>query len=162
MRERQETPMTSFNLLLVDDEKPFIETIAQRLRQMGFAVECAFSGTAALNRLELNDAVDVVVLDVNMPDLDGMETLEALKRKHPLVEVLMLTGHATIPSAIDAVTLGAFDYLTKPCDIHDLISKAKQAASRKKEREAKILSVRMKPYITERERDELISNILAT
>jgi len=125
-------------------------------------VECAFSGTAALNRLELNDAVDVVVLDVNMPDLDGMETLEALKRKHPLVEVLMLTGHATIPSAIDAVTLGAFDYLTKPCDIHDLISKAKQAASRKKEREAKILSVRMKPYITERERDELISNILAT
>ncbi len=154
--------MTPFNLLLVDDEKPFVETMAQRLRQMGFTVECAFSGTEALTRLEQDDTIDVVVLDVNMPDRDGTGTLKTLKRKHPLVEVLMLTGHATIPSAIDSLKLGAFDYLTKPCDIHALISKAKQAASRKKEREAKILSVRMKPYITEREREELISSILAS
>jgi DNA-binding NtrC family response regulator len=74
----------------------------------------------------------------------------------------MLTGHATIHSAIEALKFGAFDYLTKPCDLNDLVSKAKQAASRKKERESKILSARMKPYISERERDELISNILDT
>ena len=154
--------MTSFNFLLVDDEKPFIETIARRLRQRGFTVDCAFSGMEALNLLEKNDTIDVVVLDVKMPDLDGMKTVETLKKKHPLVEVIMLTGHATIHSAIEALKFGAFDYLTKPCDLNDLISKAKQAASRKKEREAKILNVRMKPYISKRERDKLISKILVT
>jgi DNA-binding NtrC family response regulator len=154
--------MTSFNFLLVDDEKPFIETLARRLRQRGFTVDCAFSGTEALNQLEKKDTVDVVVLDVEMPDLDGIKAVEILKKKHPLVEVVMLTGHATIHSAIEALKFGAFDYLTKPCDLNDLVSKAKQAASRKKERESKILSARMKPYISERERDELISNILDT
>ncbi len=154
--------MTSFNFLLVDDEKPFIETIARHLRQRGFTVDCAFSGMEALNRLEKNDTVDVVFLDVRMPDLDGIKTLETIKKKYPLVEVVMLTGHATINSAIEASKFGAFDYLTKPCDLNDLISKAKQAASRKKEREAKILSARTKPYISERERDELISNIVET
>ena len=152
--------MTSFNFLLVDDEKPFIETIAQRLRQRGFTVDCAFSGMEALNQLEKNDTIDVVVLDVKMPDLDGIKTVETLKIKHPLVEVVMLTGHATIHSAIEALKFGAFDYLTKPFDLNDLISTAKQAVTRKKEREAKILSARMKPYISERERDELISKIL--
>ena len=152
--------MTSFNFLLVDDERPFIKTIARRLRQRGFTVDCAFSGMEALNRLEKNDTIDVVVLDVKMPDLGGIKTVKTLKKKHPLVEVVMLTGHATIHSAIEALKFGAFDYLTKPCDLNDLISKAKQAVSRKKEREAKILSARMKPYISERERDELISKIL--
>lgn len=152
--------MTSFNLLLVDDEKPFIETFAQRLRRRGFAVDCAFSGMEALDRLEKNDTIDVVVLDVKMPDLDGMKTIQILKKKNPLVEVIILTGHATIHSAIDAMKFGAFDYLTKPCSLDDLISKAKRAVTRKKEREAKILNARMKPYISERERDELISKIL--
>ncbi|MBU1183481.1 MAG: response regulator [Pseudomonadota bacterium] len=154
--------MTSFNFLLVDDEKPFIETIAQRLRQRGFTVDCAFSGTEAINRLEKNDTIDVVVLDVKMPDLDGIKMVETLKKKHPLVEVIVLTGHASIHSAIEALKFGAFDYLTKPCDLNDLISKAKQAASRKKEREAKILDVRIKLYISERERDKLIKNIMET
>jgi len=149
-----------FNFLLVDDEKPFIETIARRLRQRGFTVECAFSGMEALKRLEKNDTIDVVVLDVKMPDLDGIKTLEIIKKKHPLVEVFMLTGHATIHSAIEALKFGAFDYLMKPYDLNDLISKAKQAVTRKKEREAKILSARMKPYISKRERDELISKIM--
>jgi DNA-binding NtrC family response regulator len=154
--------MTAFNILPVDDEKAFIETIARRLRQRGFTVDCAFSGMEALNRLEKNDTVDVVFLDVRMPDLDGIKTLEIIKKKYPLLEVVMLTGHAAIHSAIEALKFGAFDYLTKPCDLNDLISKAKQAASRKKERETKILSARMKPYISDRERDELISNILET
>ncbi len=154
--------MSSFSFLLVDDEKTFVETIARRLRQRGFTADCAFSGTEALNRLKKDDTVDVVVLDVGMPDPDGIKTVETLRKKHPLVEVIMLTGHATVHSAVEALKFGAFDYLTKPCDLNDLIYKAEQAVSRKKEREAKILDVRMKPYISERERDELISHILGS
>ena len=152
--------MTAINFLLVDDEKPFIETVARRLRQRGFTVDCVFSGVEALDRLENNDTIDVVVLDVKMPDLDGIKTLETLKKKHPLVEVLMLTGHASIHSVVESLNLGVFDYLTKPCELNDLISKATQAVDRKKEREAKILSVRMKPYISEQERNERIATIL--
>lgn len=116
----------------------------------------------AQNRLEEDDTIDVVVLDIQMPGFDGVKMVETIKKKHPLVEIIMLTGHASINSAIEALKFGAFDYLTKPCDINDLISKAKQAASRKKEREAKILSVRLRLYISARERDELISKILET
>jgi DNA-binding NtrC family response regulator len=152
--------MSALCFLFVDDEKEFVETIARRLRQRGFRVDCAFSGTEALKRLEEDDTVDVAVLDVRMPYPDGIKTVEKIKKNHPLVEVIMLTGHATIHSAVEALKLGAFDYLTKPCDLNDLICKAEQAVSRKKDREAKILDARMKPYISERERDELISRIL--
>ena len=152
--------MSSIHFLFVDDEKPFVETIAERLRQRGFTVACAFSGTEALNQLEKCLTIDVVVLDVQMPEIDGIHILEKIKTKHPLVEVIMLTGYATIASAIEALKFGAFDYLTKPCDLNTLISMAKQAVARQKERETKILNARMKPYISERERDELISDIL--
>ncbi|MBU0944094.1 MAG: response regulator [Proteobacteria bacterium] len=152
--------MSSFCFLLVDDEQEFVETVALRLRQRGFEAACAFSGTEALNWLGKNDTVDVVVLDIGMPDPDGMKVIEILKEKYPLVEVIMLTGQATIQSAIEAMKLGAFAYLMKPCKLNDLLSKAEEAAARKKEREAKILDARMKPYISKRERDELISHIL--
>lgn len=153
--------MALLNFLLVDDEKPFIEALARRLRQRGFAVDLAFSGQEALNLLENNDTIDVVVLDVKMPDLDGIQTIEKLKEKYPLIEVIMLTGHATIPSAIETVKLGAYDYLTKPCDLNALIAAAEKADERKKEREAKIFEVRTKPFITKQERDDLIACILA-
>lgn len=152
--------MSAINFLLVDDEKEYVEYMAQRLRQRGFTANCAFSGTEALNRLEKDDTVDVVILDIIMPHPGGIETVETLKKKHPLVEVIMLTGHATVHSAIEAMKFGAFDYLTKPCSLHDLIAKAEQAVSRKKKREIEILSARMKPYISKRERDELLSDIL--
>ena len=152
--------MTTINFLLVDDEKPFIETLADRLRKRGFTVDCSFSGIDALNQLENNKTIDVVVLDVKMPGLDGIKTVKKIKKKHPLVEVIMLTGHSTILSAVEAIKLGAFDYLMKPCDINELISKVKQAVSRKKEREAKIFNIRIKLYITKQERDEMISKIL--
>lgn len=152
--------MSSINFLLVDDEEQFIETIAKRLRQRGFTVDCAFSGTEALTRLEKNNTIDVVVLDIQIPDFDGISTLKKIKTTHPLVEVIMLTGYATIQSAVEALKSGAFDYLTKPFELKDLINKAKQAATKKKMREAKILDARMKPYISERERNELISKIL--
>ncbi|MBU0996276.1 MAG: response regulator [Proteobacteria bacterium] len=154
--------MNAFKFLLVDDEKLFIEAVAQRLRLRGFKVDCAFSGKEALEMLEKENTVDVVVLDINMPDLDGIETVAKLKTKCPLVEVVMVTGHAKVKTAIKSLKIGAFDYLTKPFDLDDLISKATQAASRKKEREAKILSIKTKPYISERERNKLISDILST
>lgn len=154
--------MSSMCFLLVDDEKDFIETIARRLRRRGFTANCAFSGLEALNMLEKDDSVDVVVLDVRMPDPDGIKTVKKLKKKHPLIEVIMLTGYATVHSAVEAMKFGAFDYLMKPCDLNDLISKAEQAFLRKKEREAKIRDARMKPYISVRERDQLISHILNT
>ena len=152
--------MASISFLMVDDEQAFIETVARRLRQRGFAVECAFSGQAALERLELGGIIDVVVLDVKMPGLDGIETVQFIKKKHPLVEVLMLTGHASIQTAVEAVKHGALDYLEKPCDIEDLIAKAQKAAQRKRDREARLFEARTKPYISERERSELISKIL--
>ena len=95
-----------------------------------------------------------------MINKDIINKIETLKKKHPLVEVIMLTGHQTVHSAIEAMKSGAFDYLTKPCDLDDLIYKATQAVARKKERETKILDIRNKPYISKRERDELISHIL--
>ncbi len=154
--------MNGIRFLLVDDEKEFVEALARRLRQRKFAVDCAFSGREALDRLEIDEEsqVDVVVLDVKMPELDGIDTLELIKRKRPLVEVLMLTGHADIQSAVEAVKFGAFDYLTKPCDLEELVSKAKQAASRKHKRESKVLEARMKPFISTRERDEMISKAM--
>ncbi len=152
--------MTPISFLLVDDEQAFIETIARRLRQRGYEVECAFSGQAALDRLETGGIVDVVVLDVKMPGLDGIQTVQRIRRNHPLVEVIMLTGQATIQSAVEAVKHGALDYLEKPCDLEDLIAKARQAAQRKKDREAKLFEARTKPYLSERERSELITKIL--
>lgn len=154
--------MTPISFLLVDDEQAFIEAVARRLRQRGFAVECAFSGQAALDRLAVGGIIDVVVLDVKMPDLDGVETVRRIRTKHPLVEVLMLTGHASIQTAVEAVKHGALDYLEKPCDIEDLIAKAQNAAQRKKDREARLFEARTMPYISERERSERISTILAS
>ncbi len=152
--------MSSIHFLLVDDEEVLIETIAKRLRLKGFIVDCAFSGNDALNQLGRSDTIDIVLLDIQMPDLDGMRVLEILKTKHPLVEIIMLTGHATIQSAVEALKWGAYDYLVKPCDFNDLISMANKAIYRKREREARILNVKLKPYISDREREERISKII--
>lgn len=152
--------MTPFHILLLDDEKPLIETLAQRLRQRGFIVECAFSGIEALNQLNTDTSIDVVVMDINMPGLDGIQMVKKIKKAHPLVEVIILTGHSTIHSAVEAIKFGAIDYLTKPCDLNHLISIAALAVSQKKEREGKIFDIRTKPYLTKQERDEMISQIL--
>ena len=152
--------MSSINFLLVDDEEVLFKAIADRLRLKGFIVDCALSGNEALNQLEKSDTIDIVMLDIQMPDLDGMSLLEIIKAKYPLVEVIMLTGHATIQSAVEALKFGAYEYLLKPCDFNDLISKANKAILRKREREGKILNVKLKPYISDREREELIANIM--
>jgi len=151
--------MAIANLLLVDDEKPFVEAIVRRLTKRDVNVIVAFSGQEALERLEEGNNIEVVVLDVKMPEIDGIETLRLIKNKYPLVEVIMLTGHATIESGIDVMKLGAFDYLMKPCEIEQLIHKVKEAAERKRRNEDKIIEAFSKPYRPNYDMDKVISQV---
>ena len=152
--------MDSAVILIVDDERLYGDVVAQRLKQRGFAADAVSSGPDALKRFEETNTIEVVLLDLKMPVMDGIATLQLIKKKYPLVEVVMLTGDATIDSAIEAMKSGAFDYLVKPFDIDQLIDKINAAAKRKRDREARIREVRSRPYISERERDDLISRIL--
>jgi len=131
-------------VLLVDDEADFVETMSKRLTKRGLGVLTAYSGQEALDKVDRDGAskVDVVILDVKMPGMDGLETLAALKQKHPLIEVVMLTGHATVESAIEGMKRGAFDYLMKPCNLDILVGKVDQACRKKRKHEAKILQAR--------------------
>jgi DNA-binding NtrC family response regulator len=142
--------MTVANVLLVDDEVPFVEAMTRRLVKRELDVVSAYSGADALAVLEKKPSIEVVILDVKMPEMDGIETLREIKRRHPLVEVVMLTGHATIESAIEGMKLGAFDYLMKPSDMDLLLVKVQQAASRKRAQEEKIIEARMKEITSRR------------
>jgi DNA-binding NtrC family response regulator len=152
--------MDSAVILIVDDERSFGEVVAQRLRQRGFTAMAVANGPDALKRLEETSTIEVVLLDLKMPVMDGIAALQLIKEKYPLVEVVMLTGDATIDSAIEAMKSGAFDYLVKPFDIDQVTDKINAAVKRKRNREAGIREVRSRPYISERERDDLISRIL--
>jgi len=136
--------MAIANVLLVDDEVPFVETMTKRLNKRDLQVSTAFGGAEALEKLGKQREVEVVILDVKMPGMDGIETLREIKRTHPLVEVVMLTGHGTVETAIEGMKLGAYDYLMKPCDMEILISKVGGAASRKRQQENKIVEARIK------------------
>ena len=136
--------MAIANVLLVDDEAPFVETMTKRLTKRDLSIIPAFSGEEALERLAEHSNIEVVILDVKMPGMDGIETLQEIRSRYPLVEVIMLTGHATVESAIEGMRLGAFDYLMKPCDIDHLISKVSEAATKKRQHEDKIVEARMK------------------
>jgi DNA-binding NtrC family response regulator len=127
----------SVKILLVDDEEEFIETLAQRLEVRNFTVSTALNGDQALGRIQEQD-VDVVVLDVVMPGRSGIETLREIKQLKPLAEVIMLTGHATVETAIEGMKLGAYDYLMKPTKIQELVKKITNAYQRKAEHEARI------------------------
>ncbi len=127
--------MGEFNVLLVDDEKEFLETLIKRLKKRKLNAMGAQSGEEALSVLS-REAVDVVVLDMKMPGMDGLETLKAIKKALPLVEVIMLTGHANMEVAMQGMELGAFDYLMKPMEIDDLLYKMQDAYKRKTLQEA--------------------------
>lgn len=127
--------MEDMRILLVDDEEDFRKTLANRLRKRKLEVIEAESGPAALEFFS-GQAVDVVVLDVRMPGMDGIQVLKRMKETKPLVEVIMLTGHASVESGIEGMRLGAFDYLMKPCDINELILKIQDAYQRKLVQEA--------------------------
>ena len=138
------------NVLLVDDEVPFVQTMTKRLTKRDLRITSAFNGQEALDKLEEHRSIEVVILDVKMPGMDGNETLKEIKRRYPLVEVIMLTGHATVESGIEGMKMGAFDYLMKPCDMDQLISKVKEAAAKKRQHEDKIVEARMKEITSRR------------
>jgi DNA-binding NtrC family response regulator len=122
--------VSEFKVLLVDDETDFVETLVKRLRKRKLDVRAASSGQQALDMLSESPS-DVVVLDVKMPDMDGIETLRRIKKIAPGVEVVMLTGHANVEVAMQGMELGAFDYLMKPIDIDDLLYKLQDAFKKK-------------------------------
>ena len=128
--------MEKFKLLIVDDEQDFLETIIKRLKARGIDVTGVESGYKALEVLEGRDP-DVIILDVKMPGMDGIETLREIKKKHPLLEVIMLTGHASVESGIQGMQLGAFDYVMKPVALDELLEKVRQAYDRKLIQEGK-------------------------
>ena len=141
--------MTIAKLLLVDDETAFLDAMARRLKKRDYEIFTAVSGMDAIELLSKDgEQVEVVILDVKMPGMDGIETLSEIKRKFPLVEVVMLTGHATVASAIDGMKQGAFDYLMKPCDMDLLVEKVNAAAAQKRRHEEKIIEARMREITT--------------
>ncbi len=136
--------MNIAKILLVDDEENFLAIMEKRLNARDMDVVTADGGRAALEVLEKTPDVDVVVLDVKMPGMDGLEVLRSIRAAHPLVEVIMLTGHGTIETAIDGMKHGAFDYLLKPCEIETLIDLVRQAKDKKDAHEEKIIQAQMK------------------
>lgn len=142
--------MSIANVLLVDDEVGFVESFSERLELRDFEISKAFSGQEALEILEKDKIIEVVILDVKMPGMDGIETLAEIKKNHPLVEVMMLSGHADVESAIEGMKQGAFDYLMKPVDIDQIISKVNEAASKKRQHEEKILQARIREITSRR------------
>ncbi len=123
--------MKPMRLLLVDDEARFVDTLSKRLAARGFEVGKAFSGQEALDSLAASP-YDVVLLDVRMPGMDGLDTLRAIRKAHPLVQVILLSGHASINAAVEGMRLGASDYLLKPTDLEDLLAKAEAAFEKKR------------------------------
>ena len=136
--------MSMANVLLVDDEVPFVEAMSRRLKKRDISIVTSFSGLEALDVLEKDRNVEVVILDVKMPGMDGIETLGEIRKRFPLVEVVMLTGHATVETGIEGMKLGAFDYLMKPCDMDVLMDKLKEAVAKKRKHEEKIIEARVK------------------
>ena len=135
-------------VLLVDDETPFVETMTKRLEKRDLKIIAAFSGEEALEILSKNQNTDVVILDVKMPGMNGIETLEKIRNQFPLIEVIMLTGHATVESAIEGMKLGAFDYLMKPCEIEQLMAKVQEATKKKRDHEEKIREARVREALS--------------
>ena len=130
-------------VLLVDDEKDFVEMLGLRLEEAGENVTPAHSGQECLKVLEKKE-IDVVILDILMPGMDGIATLKEIKNRFPLVEVIMLTGHGTTESAVEGMKLGAFDYLLKPAHFGELTAKLESARKRKDEQAERIRKAEVK------------------
>src|SRR5579871_2544879 len=107
------------SLLLVDDDAAFRHVMAGELKRLGYSVETASSGAEAMARSEAHEP-EIVLLDLRLPGMDGLDVLKSLRERNPRVEVIMLTGHGTIDTAIESIRMGAFDYVTKPCPLDEL------------------------------------------
>ena len=131
MTKAENTNSEHIRLLLVDDEEGFVNVLAKRIRRRNIDVTKAFSGTEAIQMLRLH-AFDVAVLDLKMEDMDGLEVLKIFKMMDPQLTVIMLTGHGSTEAAKKGIELGAFDYLTKPCELEELLEKITAAYEARK------------------------------
>jgi DNA-binding response OmpR family regulator len=123
----RETTAQPLRLLLVDDEEGFAQVLAKRIAKRGIAVNACFSGSDAIQALRRED-FDVVVLDLKMQDMDGIEVLKVFKKMVPAMPVIMLTGHGSEQSAAEGMAQGACDYLSKPYEFEDLLERIREAA----------------------------------
>jgi len=121
-------------VLLVDDAKDFVEYMRKRLVARGMEILTAYDGMSAIEIIKENP-LDVVVLDVLMPKMDGIETLREIKKIKPELQVIMLTGHGTVESAAEGMKLGAVDYLLKPCDFGTLLKSIQDAYDLKQKKD---------------------------
>jgi DNA-binding NtrC family response regulator len=119
--------MAEYRVLLVDDEEEFVSALSERLMLRGIEADSALNGEEALARL-VEKEFEVVILDVMMPGLGGLEVLRQIKSTHPNTQVILLTGHGATREGIEGMRLGAFDYLIKPVDIEEMLEKMKEAA----------------------------------
>ena len=118
--------MDNLKVCIVDDEEEFVTTLAERLELRGFKAQIATDGEKALHLIE-TDPPHVVVLDVMMPGMGGLEVLQRIKERNPQIPVILLTGHGDTKEGMEGMRLGAFDYLMKPLSIDDLIKKMQEA-----------------------------------
>ena len=126
----EETEVRRARVLLVDDEVVFTTNMSKILSRRGFEVRAVNDGESAVKAIE-DEEYDVVILDLRMPGMDGMAALKVMKRKRPLLEVIILTGHGSVESGIQGMNLGAFDYAMKPIQINELQEKIDEAFARK-------------------------------
>ena len=131
MSESKSMQEEKIRLLIVDDEKGYVNVLYNRLNKRGFDVTKTFSGLEAIQELRKKD-FDVAVLDLKMEDMDGIEVLKILKKMEPDLEVIMLTGHGSKEAAKEGIDCGAFDYLTKPCDLEELLIKIREGYAKRK------------------------------
>ena len=134
-------------VLIVDDEEEFVQALSERLIIRDYDVTMSFRGEEAIEKIK-DYLFDVVILDVAMPGMGGIETLREIKRIRPLTEVIMLTGHATVESAIEGMKLGALDILMKPCVTEELVAKIDKAYERKAKQDERIRAVKVSEIIS--------------
>jgi DNA-binding NtrC family response regulator len=133
-------PRWPLDILVVDDERDFVQMLSLRLTDIGHRVEAAYDGREALSVLEQADIEpDVVILDIRMPVMDGVSVLKEIKKQFPLVEVILLTGHGAVDTAVAGLKAGAFDYVLKPAVFEELLEKLEAARQRRRQQEERIL-----------------------
>ncbi len=120
----------SEKVLLVDDEKEFLEIMSERMKARGMTVTTTESADQALALIE-KESFDAIIMDFQMPEMDGMEALKAIKNKKPELQIILLTGYATVEKTVEAMKIGATDFLEKPADLEALVGKIKKAKAEK-------------------------------
>jgi DNA-binding response OmpR family regulator len=123
-------PGEPLRLLLVDDEPAYLEVLEKRMGMRGFKVTTAVSGADGIQALRKQD-FEVAVVDLKLGDMDGLEVLKVFKKMDPQIQVIILTGHGSEQAARDGLALGAFDYLTKPCELESLLERIQAARAQR-------------------------------